>query len=250
MNLRPSIPSLFIGITGEQTELEELQLLLRRLTQLLQNLDIWSTDNLITFGRNLSFLDDERLINIIFKNANHEYDKAIVWRSHVVTWAAKNALNIDGEFVECGTHLGFTASVINDYVELEKNGRELWCYDLFDGEAYDKLKSEGIEPISWITNKFQNSSNIKIIKGRVPESIIKHKPEKVAFLHLDLNSATAEIGALEQLVPLMPKGAMVVLDDYGWKNYKPQKHVADEFFAERGTLIMEIPTGQGLVVIR
>ena len=135
-------------------------------------------------------------------------------------------------------------------MELEKNSRELWCYDLFEGDAYQNLKSEGVEPIIWINNKFQNSSNVKIIKGRVPESIVRYKPEKVAFLHLDLNSAIAEIGALEQLIPLMPKGAMVVLDDYGWKNYRSQKLVADEFFAERGTPIMEMPTGQGLVVIR
>ena len=42
----------------------------------------------------------------------------------------------------------------------------------------------------------------------------------------------------------------MVLDDYGWANYKPQKVVADNFFKSKDIPIVELPTGQGLAIIR
>lgn len=87
------------------------------------------------------------------------------------------------------------------------------------------------------------------MKGSVPDSFACGAPEKVAFLHLDLNSADAERGALEYLLPRMSKGGMVVLDDYGWSHYKAQKVVADEIFGARSIPIVELPTGQGLAIM-
>ena len=90
---------------------------------------------------------------------------------------------------------------------------------------------------------------VNFIKGSVPDSFLQGAPSKVAFLHLDLNSADAERGALEYLLPRMSKGGMVVLDDYGWSHYKAQKVVADEIFGAWGIPIVELPTGQGMAII-
>jgi len=64
-----------------------------------------------------------------------------------------------------------------------------------------------------------------------------------------MNSAPAEIAALayfwERLVP----GALVLLDDYGWRGYRAQKLAEDPFFAARGLQVMELPTGQGMVMV-
>jgi hypothetical protein len=43
-------------------------------------------------------------------------------------------------------------------------------------------------------------------------------------------------------------GGAVVLDDYGWNGYRPQKDAEDRFFAARGYSVLELPTGQGLVI--
>lgn len=43
-------------------------------------------------------------------------------------------------------------------------------------------------------------------------------------------------------------GAIVILDDYGWAGGLPQKRAEDAFFAERGYQVLELPTGQGLVI--
>jgi hypothetical protein len=41
-----------------------------------------------------------------------------------------------------------------------------------------------------------------------------------------------------------------VFDDYGWTGYQAQKHAADTFMRQRGLAVLELPTGQGLVVKR
>ena len=73
-------------------------------------------------------------------------------------------------------------------------------------------------------------------------------PEKIAFAHIDMNNAPAEIGALEAIEDRLVPGAVIVLDDFGALPYRAQ-HVAEtEWFAKRGVPVLELPTSQGLVI--
>jgi hypothetical protein len=46
----------------------------------------------------------------------------------------------------------------------------------------------------------------------------------------------------------MIPGAVLVLDDYGWLGYRQQKLAEDPWFAQRGYRVLELPTGQGLII--
>jgi hypothetical protein len=63
-----------------------------------------------------------------------------------------------------------------------------------------------------------------------------------------MNSAAAEMGALEALFDRMVPGGYLVLDDYGWFSYRQQKIAEDPFFRRHGCPVLELPTGQGLVI--
>ncbi len=99
-----------------------------------------------------------------------------------------------------------------------------------------------------VRQRFIEYPEVHVIKGSVPEILHTHAPEKIAFMHLDVNSAAAEIGTLELLFDRIVPGGMLVLDDYGWLAYKDQKQAEDIFFAERGYHVLELPTGQGLLI--
>lgn len=43
-------------------------------------------------------------------------------------------------------------------------------------------------------------------------------------------------------------GAVIVFDDYGWLGCRPQRLAEDAWLAKRGYRVLELPTGQGLVV--
>jgi predicted O-methyltransferase YrrM len=63
-----------------------------------------------------------------------------------------------------------------------------------------------------------------------------------------MNNAEAEIGALEVLWDRVVPGAVVILDDYGWAGCLEQKRAEDVFLTERGYQVLELPTGQGLLI--
>jgi len=101
-----------------------------------------------------------------------------------------------------------------------------------------------------VRGRFGNDEYVVIIKGVVPDVLHEVAPAHIAFLHLDMNSPRAEVGALEVLFERISPNGIIVFDDYGWKLYAPQKAAADEFMAARGQSIMEMPTGQGLLIKR
>ena len=81
-----------------------------------------------------------------------------------------------------------------------------------------------------MTKRFADKPYVRIIRGVVPDILGEHAPEKIAFLHLDMNAPQANKGALEFLFDRLSPGAVVVFDDYGWIQYRREKEVADEFF--------------------
>ena len=78
-----------------------------------------------------------------------------------------------------------------------------------------------------------------------PGTIRSHRTSKAA----SSASADAELAALDVLWDRMVPGAILILDDYGWSGYyAEQKFREDVFFEERGYRVVELPTGQGMVI--
>jgi predicted O-methyltransferase YrrM len=82
----------------------------------------------------------------------------------------------------------------------------------------------------------------------MPDALDSVCPSRISYLHVDLNSPKAEYLTLERLYPLVSPGGVIVFDDYGWKNFKKQQDAVLEFFSKTGEMILELPTGQGMVI--
>jgi hypothetical protein len=61
-----------------------------------------AADQMITFGRNLTFMWDSDFTESFEKNARSNNDKITLWRKAVHYWAARHCINLTGDFVECG----------------------------------------------------------------------------------------------------------------------------------------------------
>lgn len=228
-------------------------------------------DRMVTLDKSAGFLDDERFMAAYQHiRGSHIYDAynsphTIAWRLHTLVWAAQKAATLSGDFVECGVFKGDMAWVVTQMVDLAVLQKQFYLYDSFAGfsEKYsspadypdnegflafaDKIyKDESIYPT--VVEKFKAMPFVKIIRGFVPDSFVQALPEKIAYLHIDLNSPAAEIGALEILFDRVVAGGVLVFDDYGWHLFRKQKEAEDAFFAKRGYKILELPTGQGLLV--
>jgi hypothetical protein len=213
----------------------------------------FSGDNLFTIGRNLSFLTDERFMAAFQKHAETDVEKAIIWRLATVAWGALNAMRLEGDLVEIACYKGVTARIVCDYVDFASQpDRKYYLYDLFEHDAsmpHHHMPEHGATLYDQVKARFADLPNVVVTQGRVPDVLATAAPEqKIAFMHLDLNNADAEIGALEALFDKMVPGAVMILDDYGWLGYRKQKLAEDPWFAARGYKVLELPTGQGMVI--
>lgn len=249
MNIRPTPVTFYLGKDIQETLFPFLKAMLVKLGR-----RIFATDNLITFDRNAGFVLDDRFRSIFDRHAEDEIDLSIIWRTHILAWAATSCLPLEGDFVECGTYRGFSARVLYDYVGLAKTDKGLYLYDLFEPRGRDgeglAMPSHGPQLADRVRARFQEAPNVRIIAGKVPASLATESPERIAFLHIDMNDAEAERGALEALWDRITTGGMVVFDDYGWLAYRDQKDTIDQFLANRHHQAAELPTGQGLVIKR
>lgn len=213
---------------------------------------IYTGDNLFTYDRNLSFLEDAPFMCAFHEHATTAIEKAVLWRMATILWGVRNGLRLEGDFVECACYKGITARIVCDTVDFSAyKDRHYYLYDLFDcnpDQPHHTMPEHSKQLFDSVKKRFSSFDNVTVTQGKVPEVLAKVAPEKIAFMHLDMNNADAEIGALEVLFERMVPGGILVLDDYGWIGYRKQKLAEDPWFAKYGYRVLELPTGQGLLV--
>lgn len=222
--------------------------------------NVYNEDRLVTWGRNLHFLQEAKF--------RESYDEAvrmnlyvspnIQWRLHVLCWAGVVASKLEGDFVECGVNKGFSSKILMDYLEFEKLEKTFYLMDTFEGLVEALLTEEekqigitggGYKPCIDVVKKvFGNKENFKIIKGIIPQTLPLVDTEKVSFLHIDLNCVFPETEALKYFWERMVKGSIVIFDDYGWSGSIEQKKAHDAFAESKGLKILTMPTGQGMLI--
>ena len=216
----------------------------------------FAADMMIALEKNMGFMQDARFIAAFQSQQPDAQEASLAWRLHVLCWCARNALRLDGDFVECGVYRGFSTAVAAAYLDFGTVPRTWHLYDTFSGIPPDQLDAGHTNPVVYqdpglydaVVRRFSRYPNVAVHRGRVPDVLVASAPERIAFLHLDMNSSKAEVGALDVLYDRLVPGAFLVLDDYGWFAYREQKLAEDAFFAARGLQVLELPTGQGLVI--
>jgi O-methyltransferase len=238
----------FWGLGGRQLMIDLLQAIAQRMTP-----GYHFADNLITWNRNNSMLDDPAFMRAWEDNAETQTDRAIAWRRYVLCCAAYHCVQLDGDFVECGAYTGVGVKTVVDYLGGTEFPKTFWAYDLFEhraGMANHPMPLHGPQLHPIVVAKFARYPQVRVIKGLIPE-VLSEAPAKISYLHIDLNQAPAEIATLDALFDRVVPSGFVILDDYEWSMpYREQKLAEDPWFDARGYRVMPLPTGQGLVIKR
>jgi O-methyltransferase len=248
------VPQIFYGLEGQSNVVARLNALVSELGDVSDPRSAWFlADNLMTYGHTRGFLTDQRFVAAVVAAAPKPMERGLAWRTHTMCWAAQSCEKLDGDFVECGTYEGYTMEVVLHYLH-GLPGRRLWLYDLFNptGAAGEGKPMPEHSPRLYerVRARFERWPNVTVTRGKVPDILATVAPERIAFLHIDMNNAAAELGAMERLFDRLVTGGIVVLDDYGWTGYRDQKAAADVFAAARGLSVLELPTGQGMLLKR
>lgn len=211
-------------------------------------------DNMLTWGRNISMLDDAPFVTAWESNIESPSDEAIAWRRYVLACAAYHCLQLDGDFVECGAYTGVGMKTVIDYLGGTAFPKTFWGYDIFEHDPTmlnHPMPEHGQELYARVQKKFEKYHQVRLVKGLIPQVFETACPDRIAYMHIDLNQAPAEIAALEHLFDRMVPGGILILDDYEWSGiYRAQKLAEDQWFDSRQYRVMPLPTGQGLIIKR
>jgi hypothetical protein len=244
---------------------KEIKKVKTRLFGLRKKVDWWA-DGLGVQGKNLGFLTEpgfERAIKF-----SHDGNVAgwvqtgsvpyVPWRIHVCCWAAKNALHLEGDFVECGVYTGLFSMGVCDFLNFEKLNRRFFLFDTFAGiptkglegeerNFAERMNSQYFDVYEIAKRNFSRFQNVKLIKGELPGSLDTVSIDKIAYLSIDLNAAKYEKQTIEVLWERLVSGAMVIIDDYAFMGHDPQYQMWNEFAESRHRMVLTVPTGQGLL---
>jgi O-methyltransferase len=189
---------------------------------------------------------------------------------HAVRYIVRNG--ISGDFVECGVWKGGSVMLIA-YTLLEEgvNNRNIYLYDTFEGMTMPGEKDGIREKAEWekniINDQLNNwclsplqevqanmtstgypKDNIIFIKGKVEQTIPGITPPKIALLRLDTDWYESTKHELNHLYPLMEKGSILIIDDYGvWRG---SKKAVDEYFSDKGPVYLNRLDYSGRLVVK
>jgi hypothetical protein len=213
-------------------------------------------DEMFIANKNMHFFKDEKFNLLMEELAKSDIYKGMAWRVHFLLWAAEQALKVDGDFMECGVFRGFKSYFLLRYFEERLSKKTYFLCDTYEGIDLSQAHLSPITNIehnkcnlhAFIVSRFSEFKNVDIVKGSVPNSLFNKNIKKIAFLHLDMNSYMAEIGALDFLWDKISNGGVIILDDFGLYSHKAQMEKELPWFQNKGHKILEFPTGQAMII--
>ena len=216
-------------------------------------------EGLATWQKQQPFHDDPRFLEIAQRHSSLLPLRNWQWNLQTALWAVRRSLAVRGDFVELGVFKGHTTLFCADYLDFQQQPKRWLLYDTFEGIPEDQLdpgwakanETAYKDTFSYqeVRDRFAAFPNVEVIQGRVPEVFAtRPAPEAIAFLHIDLNNAAAELAALDALFDQVSPGGTILFDDFGWVSAAVQHKAEKAWFAARGEEILMLPTGQGLYI--
>jgi hypothetical protein len=211
----------------------------------------------LSTSHNCDFIRDPQFLRAYEAAQKHEGGVNIRWRMHVTQWAGYHAMQLGGDFVECGVNRGFLSASVMSYLNFKSlHDRKFFLFDTYSGLVDALVTEEDVaayrhpytDCYDFVVDAFKEYPNVVIVRGVVPDSLRSVEINRVAYLSIDMNCVQPEIAALEYFWPRMVAGGIVIIDDYGFPGHEAQKGAADRFAISVGARILSLPTGQGLLL--
>ena len=167
---------------------------------------------------------------------------------------------IKGDFVECGVWQGGNIMALKHLENIYKTNNKIYGYDTFLGMSEPTKYDVKITDGTIATNKFEKfkdddefsewdkctiekvtenfakhnlgMNNLKLVKGKVENTLLvkSNLPENISLIRLDTDFYESTKIELEILYPLLSKGGVLIIDDYGaWQG---AKKAVDEYFKD------------------
>lgn len=169
---------------------------------------------------------------------------------------ARSLKKVDGQIAECGSYVG----VSSWFIAKELPNVDFYLFDSFEGLSqpigFDRVEG-GIQ--QWKKGDLKTSEeilrlnlsefkSIHILKGWIPDRFPEVSHLKFRLVHIDVDLYQPTMDSLQFFYPRLNPGGMIVMDDYGFENYPGPYKAAESFMRDKPETIIQLPTGQGLII--
>lgn len=184
--------------------------------------------------------------------AVESYTMTSTERIHALVHAVRHIVRnrIAGDMVECGVWKGGSVMAMAlTLLQLGERDRSLYLFDTFSGmttpsdvdvdyegrQAHVILDAVRCEASQQEVEKAVFSTGydrekIHFVPGRVEETIPDRAPASIALLRLDTDWYESTQHELLHLFPLLARGGVIIIDDYG--HWRGARQAVDEYIAQ------------------
>ena len=196
-------------------------------------------------------------------NGQRIFDRgADAYHKYIAVWAARYAIDHGYNLAEFGVYAGATSYVVSDYYSsARQETSKFWLVDTYCGippasvhpeEEQELSKNGRLYPVNssadLVRDTFSTFPWVEVVEGAVPEVLSTVNWDNLGYVHIDMNTVSAEIAAIEHIWEAIVRGGRILLDDYGWARHVLQRDAFDTFCDQRGLSVLALPTGQGLII--
>lgn len=194
-----------------------------------------------------------------FATAHHKvagHTIVSVDRCRVLWKLAKQALQVPGEFWECGVYRGGTASLLADVAQSSAvPPKFLRLFDTFNGmppsDPEKDRHQEGdfadtsIDKVKMLLDGY--APYVEFHKGTLPETFVGTSAYKIAFAHIDVDIYKSVMDCCQWIFPGLSHGGFMIFDDYGFPTTPGCREAVDTYFRKLPYMPFVLETGQAIV---
>jgi len=177
-------------------------------------------------------------------------------RLYVLYVFALNAIQLCGDFWECGVYKGGTARMLAEFLAAHAQpGVKLHLFDTFSGmpETDEKIdihrkgdfSDTNLEAVRHVVG---NSEQVEFHPGWIPDTFRNMSDSELVFAHVDVDVYRSIMDCCEFIYPRLKTGGVMVFDDYGFPTCPGARKAVDEFFTDKPETPVILQTGQAIVI--
>lgn len=181
------------------------------------------------------------------------------WKNYERRWNLNQVLrlvaSVPGNLAECGVFEGASARQLCRFAT--RHGRRVDLFDSFQGLSAPQQNdgtfwnAGGLSASEEkVRGNLREFDCFETFPGWIPEAFPKAADRQYAFAHIDVDLEQPTFDSIAFFYPRMPAGGVILLDDHGYESCPGARKAALDFMADKPEPVLDLSTGQGLIIKR
>jgi hypothetical protein len=179
------------------------------------------------------------------------------WKNFERRWNLEQMLrlipSVAGDLAECGVFEGATGYQLCRFAAA--HGRKVHLFDSFrglsapnrnDGTFWTAGHLSASEQL--VRDNLKEFDCFETFPGWIPEGFAGVADRKYAFVHVDVDLEQPTFDSIAFFYPRLSAGGVIMLDDHGYDTCPGARKAALEFMADKPEPVLDLSTGQGLII--